>query len=758
MSRLQTCHSCGAQFDVSSFSPGQQFSCGACGAVLTANAAAAPGKAPGKAPGRVPGGAGGAPKGRTPGGSAVQGRAPGSRAGSTARGGGGAPAGGTGRRGAGARPATGGRAGPAKGKSSRGPQYRPPERHQETTAAAAAAPGRPARAGRGAKAAAGGGRARGGRRGGAGREPQERAPKSGFNPALLYGGAGLVVVVVVALLVLSGNKGGADENGGQGTNPITAGGGNGGPNGSNPAEPAAPDTLASLKKERREAKLRKPGDYRALATRFLALGGDDAQEQARELYTALIEEVDENDAVARKFLGYTDFQADILGEVLQEGGDPIPEEVANRHGYPWVDAVNLFNSRRWLDDEEEIELAKEAVAEMREHAQKLTTDRLYRAGDKIRANVALDPLLAGLNYKALWAPPYLICYSSSDSLSAFDLLKEESKAERRKMKQTLLDKQKEWDGVLREKAAVYQGLFKEWMRRYGERLGLKPLTDPWGGRPDLKPGVRSFQDGVPLVVWIFTDNEAFQKYHEERKGGRLPAGVGGYFTPSTGYIYLFDMPPGSTEARMDEINTLCHEGTHQLEYWFGKQVTRWGKANVGQDAFSEGIAEYLGSVEMDENRKLTFTGVNHGRLKSMIEYQKQYKEQNKDYPIIPLQKLISFQNYNQCMQWAQSELGIPGGVGLMLLYQQGWAMTLFFNEYKNGKFKEKWLDFLAANLRRETDFGQSVPTFKRIFKLRDEDDWDDLEAEYEKWLLEDLLKRDPAKYMYKPPKRGEWPE
>jgi hypothetical protein len=110
------------------------------------------------------------------------------------------------------------------------------------------------------------------------------------------------------------------------------------------------------------------------------------------------------------------------------------------------------------------------------------------------------------------------------------------------------------------------------------------------------------------------------------------------------------------------------------------------------------------------------------------------------------------------MQWAQSELGIPGGVGLMLLYQQGWAMTLFFNEYKNGKYKDKWLDFLAANLRRETDFGQSVPTFKRIFKLRDEDDWDDLGAEYEKWLLEDLLKRDPAKYMYKPPKRGKWPE
>ena len=37
--KLQACSKCGAQFDVSTFSAGQQFTCGSCGQVLTASRA-----------------------------------------------------------------------------------------------------------------------------------------------------------------------------------------------------------------------------------------------------------------------------------------------------------------------------------------------------------------------------------------------------------------------------------------------------------------------------------------------------------------------------------------------------------------------------------------------------------------------------------------------------------------------------------------------------------------------------------------------
>ena len=122
MSRLQSCHGCGAQFDVSSFAPGQQFSCGSCGTVLTAGA--------------------GAPPARTPAGVPPGPRSPGAR-----------PA--RGRR----RPLRrsqrhGPRAGAAGTRQAgRGPQYRPPERHAEGgwRAGAATRSRRPgARAARGA--------------------------------------------------------------------------------------------------------------------------------------------------------------------------------------------------------------------------------------------------------------------------------------------------------------------------------------------------------------------------------------------------------------------------------------------------------------------------------------------------------------------------------------------------------------------------------------------------------------------------------
>ena len=50
--KLQACTNCGAQFDVSAFTPGQEFSCGACGTVLIAHQAApaAPQAAAPKAP------------------------------------------------------------------------------------------------------------------------------------------------------------------------------------------------------------------------------------------------------------------------------------------------------------------------------------------------------------------------------------------------------------------------------------------------------------------------------------------------------------------------------------------------------------------------------------------------------------------------------------------------------------------------------------------------------------------------------------
>jgi hypothetical protein len=56
-----------------------------------------------------------------------------------------------------------------------------------------------------------------------------------------------------------------------------------------------------------------------------------------------------------------------------------------------------------------------------------------------------------------------------------------------------------------EKAKIYQQLYKEFLKRYGESCELKDLMSPFGGRPDLGLGKQSYRDGCPMIIWIFSD-------------------------------------------------------------------------------------------------------------------------------------------------------------------------------------------------------------------------------------------------------------
>ena len=733
--KLQSCASCGAQFDVSGFAPGQKFTCGSCGAVLTAHvgakqAGAAPAAKPaaGRVPGSRPSAGRATSAGPKPAGPKAAGRA-------TARG-------------------TAG----ASSTKSRGPQYRPPERvtgAPQGTAAGARPPKGGARGAaqgredRGAVKVRGRGEARG-------RGESARPSRSGPNPAIIYGVGALLVVGVLAFLLFGGGDGpdAANGNGTSATNGSRGGGAE-----AVAQAPPSEDSLESLRAELADTRLKTAPQYKAFASRFLALGTEAGKAEAQKLYKDLIEQVASEDLEARKALGYVDFQTDILGRKLEEMEGPIPDSIANRRGYPFLDAVMDFHNRRWLKDDDEIEDARSAVREMQAHEQKLLSDHIYRAGDRIRANIATDNRLKDLNYITSWAAPYLIVYSSSDTLSEFDLRNIEDKEERKRKRAEMKEKRKDWEIVLREKAAIYTQLYEEWMRRYRERFELKDLTDEYGGRPDYKASDRSFADGVPFVIWIFTDEEAFHKYHEEKLGGRMPPGVAGYFNPENGWIFLFDDPGDDPSERVFEVNKNLHEGTHQLEYWFTRQRNRWGMPKPSQDSFSEGLAELLGTVQMDKARHLKFIEVNVPRLRNMQSVAETLKKANREYPIFPVEDLVSFGSYAEMQQWAASQSGWDPGLAqnaMAFFYQQSWAFTYFLNHFENGKYRDNWLAYFRAALDRQTGRGLNKAAFMRAFKIRDEDEWDEIQEDWEEYLKGTILKMNWKDYEYTPPKRKEW--
>ncbi len=712
--KLQACTSCGAQFDVSTFAPGQKFTCGSCGTVLTAHAQAATPPAP-----------------AAPVAPAVSGRAPGSRRA--------APSGGL------RQPAAASARTERAAVGTRGPQYRPPERRQDPRADARATERRPQRGQRAARM----------------ERPARAERKGGPSPALIYGAGGLLVAGVLLFLVIGGGKsdasGGGATAGGSGSVAPAAGSNAGA------TVTASVDTLATVQDDLRRSELKKASDYHGFAKRFLDLGTDEGKNEAKHLYEELIRKVDPDDLEARKYLGYTDFQTDILGRKLQENEDAIPPDIANRRGYDYLDLVTDFASKRWLDDEDDIANAKKAVARMKRHLHLLETDHLFRLGDSIRSNIAQNPQLKLLNYTTCWKPPYLVCYSSAEEImSEMDLRKIEDKNERKAKKEELNKKRHQWDRVAYEKAMIFQQLYQEFMRRYADRFGLKPLTDEYGGRQDYPPGVRSYPDGVPMTIWIFSDEKSFQDYHEKHLGGRLPPGVAGYFDPSNGptggWIFLFDEP--NPEDRGFEINKTVHEGTHMLEYWFTRQQSKWGFPPNSQNGFSEGIAEFLGSVQMDKARHLKFIEVNVPRLHSIKGERAAFAKKNKDYPIFPVQHMMAFSSYAEMGQWANEAWGVEYGQAMDLFYQQVWAFTYFLNHFENGKYKDRWLDFFGAVLQRQASAEQKKQTFMRCFRIRDDDEWDEIESEWTKYMKDVIFKMsdDTKEWEYTPPGPDDWPE
>ena len=713
---LQACTKCGAQFDVSSFSPGQQFTCGSCGTVLTAGGAEPAPAAPAR---RTPGGS--ATARRTPGGRTAPKRTPGPKRGASA-----APKAGSG---AGSRKVV--RGGP--GAPSKGPQYQPVQRAGAGGAAKTEAPSRK-------KAAPSGARARRSRAGGD-EDGGGRAPRgsSGPNKGLLIGVGVVIVGLVVGLIAMGG--GNKNEGGGQ-DQTANAGGGNAKKNVDVAPEPT--ETAQQIMGEYATERPTMLRQYKGFISRLKALGEDEkAQNALRTVYEDFIKGPGRDNKEARAFLGYMDFPHE------------IPEDIAFRK-YPYLRAVEAAYNRRWFapDEKEEYEIAMKAWAKTQEHRDKLINDHRFRAADQIRANISRDKNFKDYNYAARWSDPHLICYASKDRISEYDLLSIEDKAERKAKRDELMKKQAEFEIVLDEKEAIFQGLYKYFMDEYKEALDLKPLMDPWGGRPDYPGNVRSYRDGAPVVVWIFDSRAAFDEYHQKVAKEMIPHNVAGYFSPRTEFVYLYD-EGSKTSNRTFEINKNVHEGMHQLEFWFTKQRNRWGKPKPGQDFFGEGIAEYIGAVQLQPDHTLKFLGVNVPRLKNMQGLAKTLEKSGGKYELFPVEKLVGFTSYGQVQSWGSSTWGLPRDMVLGMFYQQSWAFVYFMNEYKNGRYKKKFLEFFNLVLHKETGGSEGDAAFREAFRIRDEDDWADINDEFHEYVRDVLMKMDTSKYEYTPPPRGE---
>ena len=705
MSRLQACSKCGAQFDVAAMAAGQRFTCGACGTVVTAGAAG-------------PLGAAAAPSRPIP------------------------------------APVRGG----SSAVSSRGPQYVPPSR-----AIAAASPA--AKASRDSRddddGAASARSSRGAPRGSASR-------RKGISPAAMAGIGGGFLLLVVGVLLATKKSDPAKTGVGGGsqtaTTPAVApglapapGGGTSGGRSTTPpggmdtgmtdagmtdagtsGGPRPGDSLSTVTAEWTALGHPSSNQYREFMKRFQAVGG--GLDKAKSIAAEVVKQVDPNDKDARSLLGHKEFAFD------------VPDEISFKK-YPFVRAVDEARAQRWFEDDESYALATKAYEKTLAHAKRLADDRVYAALDSARREIDRDPHFKQYNYDAIFASPYLICYSSNERFDEESLIKL-PKSERGKKLAELEKKREAYQKILAEKAKIYPQLYAEFLKRYADDCDLHPLMDPFGGRPDYPAGKQSYRDGCPMIVWIFSDKQAFKEYHETVKKDPISEGVAGYFSPATGWVYLYDEDGTDREF---EVNKNVHEGTHQLQHWFTKQKNEWGKGNVPQSFFGEGFAEYMGSVTMAKDRSLTFVGINRPRLQSLKNIKKGRSDANQKMLVFPLKQLTAFEGYGNVQAWGVQNWGVNPDFVLGLFYIQSWAFVYFLNESEGHKYQANFKKYLEdmLNYPRNAE-GYGFEKFKREMNLATDDDWKKLQKEFDAFY-DKLIKMDDEKVGPKPPGRDDWP-
>jgi len=465
-------------------------------------------------------------------------------------------------------------------------------------------------------------------------------------------------------------------------------------------------------------------------------GGDGL---ASKIAEQLIREFAPDDKEAHALLGHREFTLD------------VPEEISFRK-YPFVRVVEEARAQRWLDDES-YALTMAAYEKTLAHAKRLTTDRVYASLDVARRGIDRDEYFRQYNYDAIFASPYLICYSGSERLDEAALVRL-SKAERARKFADLDARRESYRKILAEKAKIFPQVYAEFVKRYGTACALKPLMDPFGGRPDYPPGVQTYREGCPLIVWIFSDKKAFTEYHEKVRMDPIASGVAGYFSPSTGWVCLYDEDKTDREF---EVNKNVHEGTHQLVHWFAAQRNEWRRPMVAPSFFGEGFAEYLGSVTMAKDRTLSFRGMNRPRLQELRLVRKTLAQQNRRMPVFPLKELTAFEGYANVREWGMKTWSVHPDLALGLFYIQSWAFVYFLNEAAGEGRRAAFSKYLADMLDHPRGAeGYAFERFARRFELQSDAAWAALQKEFDAFY-DRLIKTDDAALGPKPPARDDWP-
>jgi hypothetical protein len=366
--------------------------------------------------------------------------------------------------------------------------------------------------------------------------------------------------------------------------------------------------------------------------------------------------------------------------------------------HPAAAAVEVANRLGTLDPTRRA-LAEKAWKEVSAHAARLESDAFARSAEAALAHAVLPHVKNGEHVQTKVLPPFVVIYASKERHDEWRALDDPgSGASSSDVARDASEVRETLDRV----AGAFHAVYDEFLRRYALAADLVDLARPYGGRPDLPLGKRSFAEGFPLLVWV------------RRSPDEVPMGPRFYES--------FRSQDDGAESLLNEMAILDAPAKSRLEeiavaqvlQAFRRQKNEWAHVYVPATFFGAGFPTLLArAVRGDRSERSPFEG-------PLPAFVPTHDLVGADRPPSPPPKVPA--------------MGDAEPPGPAIPRAEAWALLHFLDRGADGKRHDAFTRFVADMLSSDVRVESYAPSkFVAEFGLNTPADWEAFDAEFRPW-------------------------
>jgi hypothetical protein len=383
-------------------------------------------------------------------------------------------------------------------------------------------------------------------------------------------------------------------------------------------------------------------------------------------------------------------------------------------------ALAKAETERWMDAKD-FRKIEEIAARVRERAKKLDADpRLVRVEEK-KGWIRDNPLFKEFKFLYRWSDPYLICQQYEEFTDPDEAHKNKARIEKANL-------------MANRDAIIFSELNRHYRSLFAERFKL----------PELREKDRIL---FAIITW---NHPSYVEFYRKSNNGETPSPwIRAFYSPPEQKIFHYlgddslraqdELPAANGRVQKLSDQVTFHEGTHQLEHEYGAVFRgtplKDGDTNVAPRKsmwWDEGLAEFMGAVEVERSKKETLEGATFFHNRILLERiqqvqgdlrQRTYRDEAKKWTIAELIQ----PNHNGELINAGNRL-LPGNGVFManLFYARSWGLIHFLYFYDGGKYRSKMLDYMEKVYRQE----HGPDALAKVFGRPNAKDWKGIEEEY----------------------------